>query len=538
MSSFSEAPHPVQIISTGSNPDDESNSFGLVGNNLSAILCKVPSGMKVSVLTVVGAFRSGKSFLLTFFLRYLANGNPNDLSEAWMHAKGERLAEGNVNQTAASQEEQDNLRGFAWRGGHERQTTGIWMWSEPFIWKSASSSEPFAILLMDTQGMFDNQTTMDVTVQIFGLSTLVSSYQIYNVDKRIQEDNLQHLACFSEYGRMALDDGNTKVVVEAADDEQSDEKINSKSLETESSVNNQAPPPTMQRIQSLSEKPFQRIEFLVRDWQNFDAAIDSLEEQPEDEQNRTYIKLKEGMLEYFASVVDTRKAPDLQGTRDQISRCFEKVSCYLLPHPGTWVTKKTFDGSIDKIDYAFRAMLNRYVHVIFDEYLEPKRFNGREITAPELLTFMTVYTEMFSNSNGQKFPKAMTMLDATAAANNRNAYDLAISSYRQKMDKMAGPNSDFVKEALLLGVHVSAKESSLQIFDSIANMGVISQIKASRDHLLKDIAVDENRYFELNSHRNPFKDMEYIIGPLVVAAICFIIAKIVDITCSSDFCEV
>ena len=28
--------------------------------------------------------------------------------------------------------------------------------------------------------------------------------KIYNVDKRIQEDNLQHLALFSEYGRMAL----------------------------------------------------------------------------------------------------------------------------------------------------------------------------------------------------------------------------------------------------------------------------------------------------------------------------------------------
>jgi hypothetical protein len=43
-------------------------------------------------------------------------------------------------------------------------------------------------------------------------SSLVSSselrsfffLQVYNVDKRIQEDNLQHLALFSEYGRMAL----------------------------------------------------------------------------------------------------------------------------------------------------------------------------------------------------------------------------------------------------------------------------------------------------------------------------------------------
>lgn len=45
---------------------------------------------------------------------------------------------------------------------------------------------------------------MTLTAQIFGLSTLVSSFEIYNVDKRIQEDNLQHLALFSEYGRMAL----------------------------------------------------------------------------------------------------------------------------------------------------------------------------------------------------------------------------------------------------------------------------------------------------------------------------------------------
>lgn len=56
--------------------------------------------------------------------------------------------------------------------------------------------------------MFDNETSMNLTACIFGLSTLLSSYQIYNVQNRIQEDNLQHLALFSEYGRIALAGGD------------------------------------------------------------------------------------------------------------------------------------------------------------------------------------------------------------------------------------------------------------------------------------------------------------------------------------------
>ena len=41
------------------------------------------------------------------------------------------------------------------------------------------------------------------------------------------------------------------------------------------------------------------------------------------------------------------------------------------------------------------------------------------------------------------------MLEATAEANNRNAYDLAISEYRTTMDKIAGPAANFIKESEL-----------------------------------------------------------------------------------------
>lgn len=46
--------------------------------------------MKVGVVSVVGAFRTGKSFLLNLFLRYLRSGAEIDLSQAWMVTDGER----------------------------------------------------------------------------------------------------------------------------------------------------------------------------------------------------------------------------------------------------------------------------------------------------------------------------------------------------------------------------------------------------------------------------------------------------------------
>lgn len=104
--------------------------------------------------------------------------------------------------------------------------------------------------------MFDSNTGQMLTVSIFGLSTLLSSYEIYNIDKRIQEDNLQHLALFSEYGRVAMKG-------------------------------------------SLSNKtPFQSIDFLVRDWQNFD-----------DEENIE--KCLSEMKPYLDKIMGKREVQDL-----------------------------------------------------------------------------------------------------------------------------------------------------------------------------------------------------------------------------------
>ena len=60
---------PVQIVST----DEEQHSFTLNEEHLEEVLISDERirDKKVVVISVAGAFRKGKSFLLDFFLRYL-----------------------------------------------------------------------------------------------------------------------------------------------------------------------------------------------------------------------------------------------------------------------------------------------------------------------------------------------------------------------------------------------------------------------------------------------------------------------------------
>ena len=150
------------------------------------------------------------------------------------------------------------------------------MWSEPFIKECVQTGQKVAVLLMDTQGMFDNDTTMTLTAQIFGLSTMMASYQIYNVQNRIQEDNLQHLALFSEYGRLAHASSvkGSSAKGGSAEGEKKEEEV----------------------VLPTVGKPFQMIQFLVRD----SSVIDDFDcSSSEETQNLQYQALRGEMLTEF-----------------------------------------------------------------------------------------------------------------------------------------------------------------------------------------------------------------------------------------------
>jgi atlastin len=84
------------------------------------------------------------------------------------------------------------LSGFSWKAGSVPHTVGILIWSEIFL-AALPSGEEVAIILMDTQGSFDNLTTITNCATIFALSVLLSSVQIYNLKENIKQYDLSHL---------------------------------------------------------------------------------------------------------------------------------------------------------------------------------------------------------------------------------------------------------------------------------------------------------------------------------------------------------
>ena len=58
------------------------------------------------------------------------------------------------------------------------RSVGILMWNKPFIVKLPSTREEVAILLMDTQGAFDNRSTVKDCATVFALSTMLASVQV------------------------------------------------------------------------------------------------------------------------------------------------------------------------------------------------------------------------------------------------------------------------------------------------------------------------------------------------------------------------
>ncbi|XP_077494146.1 atlastin-1-like isoform X2 [Amblyomma americanum] len=356
----------------------------------------------VAVVSVAGVYRKGKSFLLGFFLRYMQS----QCKEQWLGSKDE------------------TLEGFSWRGGCERDTTGILLWDEVFL-VTTSEGKEVAVLLMDTQGTFDCESTTKQSAIVFALSTLISSVQVYNISGNITESDLQQLQFFAEYGRLAQKDGN--------------------------------------------EKPFQKLMFLVRDWYYTSDADHGAEGGR---------KIIEKRLQ-----VSESQPEELQQLRRHLKSCFSDIDCFLMPHPGPKVAESNdFDGRVSDIDEKFVINLEKFVPLVLaGDTLQEKVINGQKVSCQGLASYIESYMKAFA---GNELPEPISVLQATAEANNLAAVAAGEEFYLKEMEEVVklGLSADKLKEE-----HRKLHNKAVELFHTFPKMGGDMMADKYVDKLAKKI---------------------------------------------------
>ncbi|XP_055679839.1 atlastin isoform X2 [Lutzomyia longipalpis] len=436
---------PIQVITTG-----EEHTFLLEEDELTEILLQEDIKDRfVVVVSVAGAFRKGKSFLLDFFLRYMYSTYVQQTrTKDWLGSDSEPL------------------KGFSWRGGSERDTTGILMWSDIFLHDYPNGLK-VAIILLDTQGAFDSQSTVRDCATVFALSTMVSSVQIFNLSQNIQEDDLQHLQLFTEYGRLALaDSGKT---------------------------------------------PFQRLQFLVRDWSfPYEAPYGA-------EGGEMILKRR---LE-----VSDKQHPELQSLRRHIKSCFSKIACFLMPHPGlTVATNPKFDGRLADITDEFKDSLKELLpQILAPENLVIKEINGQRVRARELIQYFVSYMNIYK---GSELPEPKSMLVATAEANNLTAVAEAKDLYVQLMEDVCGGTKPFLSNAHLDAEHQRIKEKALHQFSAKRKMGGDEFSEKYREKLDNDLEESFGNFRAHNESKNIFKAARTPAVYFAIAVVMYIMSGI------------
>ncbi|XP_074501689.1 atlastin-2-like isoform X1 [Sebastes fasciatus] len=413
-----EKARPIQIVLA----NEDEHSFELDAAALAKILLQDHvKDLNVVVVSVAGAFRKGKSFLLDFMLRYMHCQN-----DSWMGGDNEPLT------------------GFTWRGGCERETTGIQIWSDVFVVDKPDGSK-VAVLLVDTQGAFDSQSTIKDCATVFALSTMTSSVQVYNLSQNIQEDDLQHLQLFTEYGRLAMEE--------------------------------------------IYLKPFQSLMFLIRDWcypyehdYGLEGGNNFLDKRLQVKQNQH---------------------EELQNVRKHIHSCFSNIGCFLLPHPGLKVaTNPYFDGRLRDIDGDFKKALAKLVPLLLaPERLVEKEIGGNKVTCRDLLEYFKAYIKIYQ---GEELPHPKSMLQATAEANNLTAVAGAKDMYGKNMELVCGGDKPYIAPADLERCHDEFREHSVRHFRSVKKMGGEEFCQRYQSQLEAELDETFSNFSKHNDSKNIF----------------------------------
>ncbi|KAL7014868.1 hypothetical protein ACKWTF_016157 [Chironomus riparius] len=359
---------------------------------------------KIVVLSIVGAFRRGKSFFLNYCLRYL-----------YANYKSINYPENSpINSKNWMGDQNEPLIGFSSRPGITRDTTGMIFWDDIFLYNNEKTGEKLAIVVMDTQGLFDNDTSTQDNSRIFALSTLISSIQILNLTGVIQEDQLQYLQFATEFAKFAT-------------------------------------------MNSSFGKAFQKLIFLIRDWDNCSEHDYGFK----------------GGMQYLNSILETKQNQndELKSIRQFIKESFSDLSCFLHPDPGDRVAnrrkyKTDYNGNWGEMSEDFRSQLIQLIeNILRPENLIVKKFAENDLKGQDFYEYIEDYFNLFQSDN---LPQAQTIYQSAIEKYMKKIIDQCVARYKE----IVYSNHDILTNVDQIPVlHKLGKDQALIEYEDSKKMG-------------------------------------------------------------------
>lgn len=313
------------------------------------------------------------------------------------------------------------LKGFSWQNGVDRVTTGIVMWSDIFLHTMQNTGEKIAILVIDTQGLFDDRSTTEENFKLFALGSLLSSIQVLNLLIQIQEDQLQYLHFATDFAKYI---GNDSI------------------------------------SSTSSRKPFQKLTFLIRDFKNpnqFPFGIDG---------GKKYIENR------ILNNKQSTQNSEIQSVRQHIKNTFEEIDCCLMPRPGDTVCEDdSYDGRLSGMSDRFKDILKNVIeYLLMPNNLVIKQINGQKITGAEMNGYINTYFTLIQSNNIEIKSFAEGTID--------NYMNNLVNKCASEYDFAKTKYEDIKEDDNILEMHKNCKNKVLYIYDNEVKMG-------TRDHELK-----------------------------------------------------
>jgi atlastin len=329
------------------------------------------AGMPIILISFSGDQGVGKSFLLSLCVRFLKystkHGHPKTASDRrWM----------DMNR---------GLNAFDWGYTHNRgNTKGIYIWSKPFI-LSEQSDTKVALFLMDTQGNFDAQTEKVVNSIVYGLSTLVSSIQVYNFKEKLLAYDYKHFFILSEYAAN---------VAYVPDNEE--------------------------------ETRFQKLVFLIRDF-------------PSRMCPNGVPLMREHIFQHFLNDSDAGISAEIRQYITNIKALYSEIDGFIMPSPGEEVkgASSSEDYDLDALGERFLTHLQMFMLWMFGteniNLNNFKRIDGQQIRSEELIAYFYHFHEKLKNLRQEEMLSIGALNEVLIESSNENAIKKALAYYCNQM---------------------------------------------------------------------------------------------------------